>query len=349
LDAAWSFIIGVLATVTAPFLAPGSVFSATSLLCALTIAVVFIAVKLARRKRRIRLRVLWRALLPRRIASHASTGIDLSYLVFNTFIFGAMFGWALISFRAVSNGTIGILTSAFGTPSPTALPELATRTLLTIGLFIAYEFGYWLHHYLCHRVPFLWEFHKVHHTANVLTPLTVFRVHPVDTWLFANMLAIAVGSANGIMNYALGVTAAPYMVTDTNLILVIFVHAYIHFQHSHLWIVFRGVAGRILVSPAHHQVHHSNNPIHFNKNLGSCLAIWDWLFGTLHVPAKTPERLSFGVDATGRDAQTITEAYVSSFPRAVQTMRAALPARGAEADAADEEFAKPAAIAPQTQ
>jgi len=37
-------------------------------------------------------------------------------------------------------------------------------------------------------VPFLWEFHKVHHSANVLTPITAFRVHPVDTWLFANMI-----------------------------------------------------------------------------------------------------------------------------------------------------------------
>ncbi len=39
--------------------------------------------------------------------------------------------------------------------------------------------------------------------------------------------------------------------------------------------------GRIFVSPAHHQVHHSANPKHFNKNFGSCLALWDWMFGTL--------------------------------------------------------------------
>jgi sterol desaturase/sphingolipid hydroxylase (fatty acid hydroxylase superfamily) len=54
------------------------------------------------------------------------------------------------------------------------------------------------------------------------------------------------------------------------------------------------VLGRIVVSPAHHQVHHSANPKHFNKNFGSCLALWDWMFGTPYMPEKTREPLTFG-------------------------------------------------------
>jgi sterol desaturase/sphingolipid hydroxylase (fatty acid hydroxylase superfamily) len=77
--------------------------------------------------------------------------------------------------------------------------------------------------------------------------------------------------------------------SDTNIILVLFIHACVHLQHSHMWIAFRGVLGRIFVSPAHHQVHHSANPKHFNKNFGSCLALWDWMFGTLYVPEKKRE------------------------------------------------------------
>ena len=349
MDTAWPIFLQVLERLTGPLLSFGSMLSLTSLACALCIAVVFIAIRLRRRKRHIRLRVIMRALFPRRIASHASTRIDVSYLVFNTFIFGAIFGGALLSFGAISNGAIGVLTSMFGTPAATALPEFATRAFLTVVLFLAYELCYWLHHYLCHRVPFLWEFHKVHHSANVLTPITVFRVHPVDTWLFANMMAVAVGTAYGVANYALGVTAYQYVLTDTNLILVVFIHLYLHFQHSHLWIAFRGLAGRVLLSPAHHQVHHSINPIHFNKNLGSCLAVWDWMFGTLHVPAKAAERLSFGVEPDGRDVQTITEAYIASFPRAVQTMRGAPPPeRGIDPEAAGEENAEGLAPARQS-
>ena len=329
-DAVWSFLLQILTTISGPFLSFGSMLSLTAMACALAMAVAFIAIRLRRRSRPIRLRVIVRALFPHRILRHASTGIDFSYLIFNVFVFGLMFGWGLLSFRTVSHGTAGLLTLAFGAPAATELPELATRALLTVVLFLAYEFGYWLHHYLCHRVPFLWEFHKVHHTANVLTPMTVFRVHPVDTWLFVNMLAIAVGFANGVAAYALGVSSQPFALSGTNLILAVFIHLYIHFQHSHLWIAFRGRTGRVLLSPAHHQVHHSTNPVHFNKNLGSCLAVWDWVFGTLHIPAKAPERLVFGVEPNGRDAQTITEAYLASFPRAVEAIRPARPAAGVE-------------------
>jgi sterol desaturase/sphingolipid hydroxylase (fatty acid hydroxylase superfamily) len=262
------------------------------------------------RGRKLKLKTMMRALFPRRITRHVSTGVDISYLVFNTFIFGFIFGWSLLTLHTVSNGVLTALTWTFGAPTPSNFAEFVTRALVTFTLFLAYELGYWCHHYLCHRVPFLWEFHKVHHTANVLTPLTAFRTHPVDTWLFANMLALAVGGANGAINYALGGSIAPYMVTDTNVILVIFIHVYVHFQHTHLWIAFQGLLGRIFLSPAHHQVHHSNNPVHFNTNLGSCLAVWDWLFGTLYVPGKTREHLTFGVEPNGRDPQTISEAYL---------------------------------------
>lgn len=38
------------------------------------------------------------------------------------------------------------------------------------------------------------------------------------------------------------------------------------------------------MSPAAHQIHHSTNPKHFDKNFGGAFAFWDWMFGTLHVP-----------------------------------------------------------------
>ena len=53
-----------------------------------------------------------------------------------------------------------------------------------------------------------------------------------------------------------------------------------------MWIPFTGLAGRILQSPAHHQIHHSDNPAHWDKNLGFALAVWDWAFGTLYIPER---------------------------------------------------------------
>ena len=76
---------------------------------------------------------------------------------------------------------------------------------------------------------------------------------------------------------------------------MMFLITYGHLRHSHMWIPFTGVAGRILQSPAHHQLHHSVNPAHYGKNLGFALAVWDWAFGTLAIPSKTREPIVFGV------------------------------------------------------
>jgi sterol desaturase/sphingolipid hydroxylase (fatty acid hydroxylase superfamily) len=182
-------------------------------------------------------------------------------------------------------------------------------------LFLAYELGYWFNHWLSHKVPVLWEFHKVHHNAEVLTPLTNFRVHPVYSFIFANILAFAAAVANGLGNYMFGDTAFQYALSDNNIILVLFIHAYVHLQHSHLWITFQGVWGRLFCSPAHHQVHHSDDPKHFNKNFGSCLAIWDWMFGTLYVPEKQREKLTFGL-AGEPDAHTVKGELVDPLVKA---------------------------------
>ena len=96
--------------------------------------------------------------------------------------------------------------------------------------------------------------------------------------------------------------------------MVLAIHLVVHLQHSHVWIPFTGLLGRIMMSPAHHQIHHSMNPKHFNRNLGGVLAIFDWAFGTLHIPSKTPEKLTFGVAADAEHPampHTITSSIVS--------------------------------------
>jgi sterol desaturase/sphingolipid hydroxylase (fatty acid hydroxylase superfamily) len=301
LSAGIGFFFGRLSTL---LLSLGSQFSLTSLAAALLFSVLYFAWRRAKRGRRIRWRTIARALFPKRILRSRSNQADIGYLLFNVFVFGVVFGWAVLSYQFISNGIIAGLIALVGPVTPSTLPVYLTRSIITMMLFLAYEFGYWFNHWLSHKVPVLWEFHKVHHTAEVLTPLTDFRIHPVYAWIFANILALSAAIANGFGNFMFGETAYQYALSDTNIILVLFIHTYVHLQHSHMWISFRGLAGRIFVSPAHHQVHHSNNPKHFNKNFGSCLALWDWLFGTLYIPAKEREKLTFGF-ADHPDAHTV--------------------------------------------
>ncbi len=316
LSEGFSYLVNQLSHV---FFSLGSVFSLTSLLCALGLAVAFLARKRTRKNRRIRWRAIRRALFPKRILSSASHNADLGFFFFGVFLYGILFGWAALSYQFLSNAVIDQLAAAFGPVQPTTLPAWLSRSLMTLVAFLAFELGYWFHHYLSHRVPVMWEFHKVHHTADVLTPLTLFRVHPLDTVTYYNILAVSMGLANGVMNYAFGETVYQFSITDKNLLLVIFIHAYVHLQHTHLWIAFRGTLGRVFLSPAHHQVHHSSNPVHFNKNLGNCLAVWDWAFGTLYVPAREREKLTFGVveDAV-TDPHSFREGMVMPVVRAAR-------------------------------
>ena len=307
----------------------GSHFSFTSLGAALIVATLFYAGKRLRRGRRLRAKTLLRALFPKRIVRSPSNTADIGYLFFNVFVFGIVFGWAVLTYETTTNGIIGALVRIGGAPTASAWPPLAQNAVVTLMLFLAYELGYWFNHWLSHRVPVLWEFHKVHHSAEVLTPLTNFRVHPVYTWIFANILAFSAAVANGLARYWFGDTAHQYAFADTNLILVLFIHVYVHLQHSHVWIAFTGALGRVLVSPAHHQIHHSRDPRHFNRNYGSCLALWDWMFGTLYVPGKEREALSFGVEPDHYPAHTITGELVAPFLRAGARLRALLPKRAA--------------------
>jgi sterol desaturase/sphingolipid hydroxylase (fatty acid hydroxylase superfamily) len=301
-------------------LAPGSDASLASLCCALVIAFGVLAARRYRKGRRIRLRTLLRALFPRRILRSRSNIADIGYFYFNVFLFGLVLGWAILSYMAIGRAMTGALVALFG-PMPAApLPAFVSRTIITLMLFLAYELGYWVNHYLSHRIPLLWEFHKVHHSATVLTPLTNFRVHPVYMWIFLNILAIFTGLANGTGDYLLGQNANQYGLSETNIILVFFIYLYVHLQHSELWIAFTGLFGRLFMSPAHHQIHHSRNPAHFNRNLGSCLAIWDWMFGTLYVPARDPEKLEFGVEPDREHAHTIRGELVAPFAEAARLL-----------------------------
>jgi sterol desaturase/sphingolipid hydroxylase (fatty acid hydroxylase superfamily) len=326
-DVIWNGLIGNVDHLAKLFFSVGSEFSVNSLACALLVAAAVLVVRRLRKGRRIRWRALTRALFPRRILRSPSTVADVGFFLFNTCVYAGIFGMAAVSYQFLTNGVLNGLVAAFGHPAPSSLPVWASRSITTLMLFLAYEFGYWLDHYLKHRIPFLWELHKVHHTAEVLTPLTSFRMHPLDTFVFGNILAITIALTNGACAFLFGDVTYQYALSGNNVLLVLFIHAYVHLQHTHMWISFRGALGRIFISPAHHQVHHSTNPIHFNKNLGSCLAVWDWLFGTLHVPGREREKLTFGVEPGYPDAHTITGEFISPVGRSFAALFALIPWR----------------------
>jgi len=304
----------------ATLLEPASISSVYSLAAAGMIAFAWLALRRRRRGRRFVPIALMRAILSRRVLFHRSTFADLAYCVIGLATLGAIIGWAVVSTSWVSDGVAACLARLFGPgPEPRA-PEFVLNGARTLALFLAYDLGFFVDHSLKHRIPALWELHKAHHSAEVLTPLVNFRVHPLDSLILANNLALIIGFVGGVAQYALGRRAVSLTLFDQNVLMLAYIYLTAQLQHSEIWIPFTGLWGRVFMSPAHHQLHHSSDPAHFNCNLGASLAIWDWLMGTLRMPSVDPPGLVFGVSGHRHDPHGVMGLVVDPAVNAARAL-----------------------------
>ena len=86
-------------------------------------------------------------------------------------------------------------------------------------------------------------------------------------------------------------------------------------QHSHVPLSF-GPLDAVLVSPAAHQIHHSDAPQHRDRNFGNMLSIWDRLFDT-YVPARERPGVRFGCDGA-ETHRSLLGLYLRPFIDAVR-------------------------------
>jgi len=193
--------------------------------------------------------------------------------------------------------------------------------LATVLLALVTDFALFFSHYLQHKIPWLWEFHKVHHSAEVMTPITVYRMHPVDNLLAFGMVGLLSGAALGCLSFFSEDRVFIYHVGGTDVILILFYLLGYNLRHSHVWWSWGAVLSRIAISPAQHQIHHSAAPQHFDKNMGFTFAFWDALFGTLYVP-KAKETLTFGLGPKENEKfSTFWSLYLMPFINLAQNFR----------------------------
>lgn len=293
-------------------------------------------VMLTRGLRRTRIRTVVRVLMSPKIWLNRSALLDYQYVALNMLVFPLMLGMVILGTNELGSYLAGLLPP---TPEHTGtLSPWAAHALMMVALFLALEFAYWFDHYLSHKVPLLWEFHRVHHSAEVLTPFTNFRVHPVDSLFFYNIKSIIVALVYAGMIYAMG--TGPIPMPEATLVIV-YMWLYGHLQHSQLWIAFPGWWGKIFFSPAHHQIHHSKAKIHHNTNFGMSLSIFDWAFGTLHVPTKEKQQLEFGV-GPGVEHHHLADSLIDPLVRAGRRLLGKKPGKRKAAEAVPAEVAAPA-------
>lgn len=307
----------LLAAVKAPFDSLVSWQSSFNLLfLALTLAFCT-GIYLLRARRPFRLRTLRRFLLPHGVFLHPSAKLDYKYYLVATALRAGMLGSMVISSSAAAAFVNTVLTGTFGHAAPFAAPLYVIVSVATLAQVMLFDLGYWIGHRVMHEIPLLWEFHKTHHAAEVLTPATAARAHPVEDLIQTNFIAAALGLGYGVLVFLFGAAAQPVTLLETNVIFFVFFLTIFHLRHSHIWLPIRGWLGCIIQSPAHHQIHHSTAPQHVGKNLGFCLSVWDWAFGTLYVPDRR-EQLALGLGEESADFVSVKDLLLRPFANAAR-------------------------------
>lgn len=242
---------------------------------------------------------------------HPSTRADYRFYLVNGILFPLLLGPLLFSDRAVTAALQDLLRPLLGDiPHAASPPGMLATTAFTLLFFVAYDFGRFVAHSLLHDVPLLWEFHKVHHSAEVLTPLTSFRVHPVDLAVMVWVPALTTGLVAWFFQCYVSSSIGFHTFLGLHVLIWIFSLAG-NLRHWQVWISYGATLNRWLISPAHHQLHHSAEARHHGCNRGFELAVWDRLYGTLYIPRNEPESFRMGLgDGTDGRWNSLWRMYV---------------------------------------
>lgn len=239
--------------------------------------------------------LIFKKLFSKKIWFHQSAKQDYVIWLINgvlkaTLIFPILFSAAPIAISLNSG-----LEQLFGPVKLTWVPEASIAVIFTFILFVLDDFTRFFLHWASHRIPFLWRFHQIHHSAKVLTPITVYRIHPIESAMYAFRLVFVQGISIGIGVYLFSHKLEVIDVFGANIFIFLFNVFGANLRHSHVWLSWGDRMEKWFISPAQHQIHHSMDKAHYDKNFGSALAIWDKLFGSLLLAGETEPPKQFGL------------------------------------------------------
>ena len=188
--------------------------------------------------------------------------------------------------RWITNGLITLINTASVNIVHIAIPLIAIVAAVDVsngkmGLFniinfpiwieiiltvIILDFIIWGQHLLSHKIPFVWRFHRMHHTDRDLDVTTAVRFHPFQI-IFSMFIKIT-------SIYILGASAIAVIIFE------IMLNGMAMFNHANLRIPFRieNILRKFIVTPDLHRIHHSIYIDEHNKNFGFSLSIWDKIF-----------------------------------------------------------------------
>ncbi|MEO9485543.1 MAG: sterol desaturase family protein [Ekhidna sp.] len=196
--------------------------------------------------------------------------LDFFYMFFNFFIF------SLIVFNAASDVVVHFFNNLLGSLGIDNLLAFEVMSWpmwahLVLGFFVR-DFVQWWTHRLLHRVPFLWEFHKVHHSVKEMGFAAHLRFHWMETVVYRTIEYLPLA--------LIGIGLRDFFIIH------IFTLAVGHFNHSNFQLNL-GPLKYIFNNPQMHIWHHAKvlpENRAYGVNFGLTLSIWDYLFKTNYIP-----------------------------------------------------------------
>ena len=196
--------------------------------------------------------------------------LDGFYMFFNFFLF------SLILYNGLSNVAVKAfndLLGFFGVSNVVAI-EIGTYPVVVQLLiaFVVADFIQWNVHRMLHRVPWMWEFHKLHHSVKQMGFAAHLRFHWMETIVYKTVQYVPLAMIG-------------FGIDDFFIIHIIAV-AIGHLNHANLGLSY-GPLKYLINNPKMHIWHHSKelpekHP--YGVNFGLSLSIWDYIFGTSYVP-----------------------------------------------------------------
>ena len=194
--------------------------------------------------------------------------IGVTNTVLGRLLFSWVYAWAFSIFPDGRAGLLGLL----------AIP-LWVKIAMTMLLLDLWT--YWWHRFN-HTVPFLWRFHRVHHTDTEMGATSAYRFHPIEI-IFSSVLRLP-------LILILGLTPQGLILYESILAVSV------AFHHANIGIGAKAdnIIRTVIVSPVMHKLHHSANPREFSSNYSSILSVWDRIFGTWTETEK-PQEIRLGL------------------------------------------------------
>jgi len=143
--------------------------------------------------------------------------------------------------------------------------KVQSSWLLYVIAFLVLDFsGYWVHR-LAHSVNFFWNNHIVHHSSEEFNLACALR-QSISVYFRIYAFLLIPAALFGVPQQVIAVVGPLHL----------FAQFWYHTKH----IGRMGVLEYIIVTPAHHRVHHAINPEYLDKNYGQIFIFWDRMFGT---------------------------------------------------------------------